>query len=346
MIDLWGNASDPLLQALHFIATVGCMLCVQISKQFLARRDQITLISLPKVNGSAVESNTKSTDFPTPTDQNFTRTPNNFGSDIQNVFFIVGACCFIGSVMLLASWIFYDCKLSHFEKDTEEETQNQSSGSKSNSHGRGKIYLFFASFILCLTSFLAFANEENFSAFGITFAVNSLSWATGDGSNLVTVFWASTLVCRCVSIVFAKFVKVNKFMIVSTLIGLMGTALMASMVEIIPISLWIGACLLGLGNSNTVGNALNAGKRLTSQTGIISSFISASSFTGKIVAPFLLGQLFDLVDPMWFLYLGVVYSSGMFLLSITFLFVQLCNGKQETMEPESDIALEKMSPKA
>ncbi len=120
--------------------------------------------------------------------------------------------------------------------------------------------LVIAAVLLCVISFLGYANEQNFSSYGILFAVKALEWTPVDSSNLLSVFWASTLVCRCVSIVSAKYVKVSTLLFASTLTGLVGTILMASMTNVTPYALWIGASLLGLGNGNVLANALNAGK--------------------------------------------------------------------------------------
>ncbi len=340
-IDLWGDASDPYLQALHFFATVGCTLCVQIAKPFLAERVHQSEAYLVGVNCTQEETMSNTPDHTTPVCLNTTKIPNKFESDVQNVFFIVGAFCVFGTLMLLVSWVFSGCKWSHTPQTTIEDAQKQSVQS-STSPRRSKCYMLMTLFLLCIVSFLGYGNEETFAAFGITFTVNSFDWSTSDASNLVTVFWASVLVCRCVSIVFAKFIKVNKFLIGCTLIGLVGTALMTSLFSVSPISLWIGASLLGLGNGNTVANALNAAKRLSGQTGVISSVIFTSAYTGRIIAPQIVGYLIDNVDPMWFLYLGVVYSGCMFVLSVVFQMAQVSCQNVVTVEQGCDVPLAKI----
>ncbi len=335
-IDLWGDASDPVLQALHFFTTVGCMISFQIAKPFLA--DRLPTGTSWFVTNTTEQSNTNAMDTVTSSLKNITNMPTNFQSDVENVYFIVGACCIVGTLLLLVSWLCSSCKLNH---SLQGQTKDQS-GQRSRSQARSKCYLLVTSLILCFISFLGFANEQTFSAFGILFTVNFLDWTTDDGSNLVTVFLASTLVCRCMSIVFAKFIKVNKLLIASTFIALLGTVLMTSLIKLTPFSLWIGACIFGLGNGNSVANSLNAGKRLTKQTGIISSLILTSAYIGEIMAPQVVGYLFDNVDPMWFLYLGVVYSGSMLLLSIVFQIIQFCTGEKKGVVPECVVPLEKV----
>ncbi len=336
IIDLWGEASDSCVQALYFFATVGSILCVQISKQFLADRGPSFANHVHRINFTVEESITNSTDSKVQNHHNSTKV--TFESDVQNVYFIAGTCSIIGSLMLFVSWLHSGCKLCHSPEDGEEEVQGQSSQS-TKSESTKKCHMFVATFVLCIISFLGYSNEETFGAFGITFTVNSLHWTTSDASNLMTVFWASVLVCRCVSIVFAKFIKVKKFLIGCTLVSLLGTALMTSMISITPLSLWIGASLLGLGNGNLVANTLNAAKRCSSQTGKVLSVILTSAYTGRIIAPQIVGYLIDNVDPMWFLYLGVVYSGGMFVLSVVFQTVQWCCQDVEKEEQTCEISV-------
>ncbi len=302
-------------------------------------------MSLLRSNFTAEDSPSKTSDFVTPILLNKTNTqqPDRFESDIEIVFCIFGVLSTVGTTMQIVSWLHSGCLWSHWVQEAEEGMKSPSLDSP-KSKKSSCCYLLITSFLLCCISFIGYANEDNFASFGITFTVNSLVWSKADASNLVTVFWISVLVCRCVSIIFAKFFPANKIMICSTFIGLAGTLLMTSMISITPLSLWIGASLLGLGNGNTVANTLNAGKKLTSQTGIISSVIISCASAGRIVAPQIIGYLIDHVDPMWFLYLGVVYSGSMLLLSVAFQIVLLCHGKfsRSVVQQECDVPLDKI----
>ena len=175
-------------------------------------------------------------------------------------------------------------------------------------------------------------HDEIFRAFGISFTVNTLDWAPSDASNLITLYLIFLFVCISLSIVLSKFVQVNIFMIASILVELTGTLLMTSMMKVTKLSLWIGVCFLGLGLGNLLPNALNAGKRLKTQSSMIPSLIFAGAYTGRIVAPQLVGYILDHEDPMWFLYLGVLCSSGMLVLSLVFQFVFVCSRKFENRE--------------
>ncbi len=337
VIDLWGKKSDPFLQASLFFGTIGCTLSVQVAKQFLAERDPLTsdnFLSNITVNGSTKTNHTSETIYTFST-----ATPGGFQSHIDKAYFIIGALCVVGTVVQLVSWVHSACKLHHWLQHTKGKMQSSSPG-RPSFHGSNKLFLLLGTLLLCLVAFLGFAIEEQFAAIGITFAVNTLHWTKNDASNLVTLLWASIVTSSCISIVCAKFVEVNKLMIVSSLICCGGSIFMTSMIKVTPFSLWIGASLLGLGVGNAVANAINAGKRLTSQTGIISSFIFGSAYTGKIVAPLLVGYLLDNVDAMWFLYLGVVYSSSLLVLSVVFQVMLLCNRKYESVRQEGDAPVE------
>ncbi len=338
-MDLWKENSDPFVQAVCLFFFVGNILCVQVSKQFLADRVP------PTSRDSLFETNhTNVSAFESPDTTNTTDTApglsSSFESDIEKAYFIFGASCIVGTVIQILSWCHSGCKLSQVLQVTEGEAQSPSAHN-SNFHGHSKMFVFGLSFLLCLVSFLGFANGEMFGAFGITFTVNCLDWSPSDASNLITLYLISTLVCICVSILLSKFVQVNILMIVGILIGFSATILMTSLVTVTKFSLWIGACLLGLGLGNILPNTLNAGKRLTDQSSIISSVIFAGAYTGRIVAPQVIGYLLDHEDPMWFLYLGVVYSGGMLVLSVVFQIVLRCNRNFENMgQQECDVPLE------
>ncbi len=116
---------------------------------------------------------------------------------------------------------------------------------------------------------------------------------------------------------------------------------MALLTNITQFSPWIGACLVGLGLGNVLPNALNAGKRLPGQISILSSVIVAGAYTGRLVAPQVTGYLLDHKDPMWLLYICVVYSSVMLVLSLVFPMVLLCKMKKvEVEQQECDVELQ------
>lgn len=341
-IDLWGNQSDPFLQATLFFASIGCVLCVQVSKQFLAERvNTETGVEIPMNFTAEYYARNSSAPAPSVLD-NATETSNSFHSEVENVFYIIAAISCFGAAMQMTCWFHSGCSLSHLQNTRGEKQPTALQISHAQTMSRS--YLLVASVLLCCVAFLGSSSEDNFSAFGITFTVNVLEWTKSDASNLITVFWLSTLMSRIVTIVFVKLVQVQVYnvMFASTLVGLGGTLLMTVALKVTTLSLWIGASLLGLGIGNMLANTLNAGKWLTSQTGVISSVIFASAYTGKIVAPLLIGYLLDHVDPMWFLYLGVVFSSGVLVLLVVFQGVQMYGGRKcEGARQECDVPLEK-----
>lgn len=310
-IDLWDKDSDPFLQAIFFCASLGAVMCIQLAKLFIAERNL------------EQESNVSGKNFTTlhqfPPHQ---ETHKSFESHIEIVYFIFGALSVVGTAMLMCSWLHSGCKLCHWVHNTENEAKTLLESPQF--HKPKTLCLFGASVLLCSIAFLGLTAEENFSALGITFAVNSLNWAKNDAGNLVSLYWGSLLVSRCVSIALAKCFSAENLLTTSVFISFAGTLLMTFTLKVMSFSLWVGTLLLGLGLGNSAANTLNAGKRLTSQTGFIVSLIMGSRNCGKIVAPLLVGYLMDHEDPMWFLYLGVMYCGGMFLLSVVFQILWTC----------------------
>ncbi len=333
-IDLWGKDSDPLLPALQFFAAVGVMICAQLAKLFLAERMPLLETNLFQTNVALKE------ELQTPTYANVSGVLKPFQSDIGNVYLIFGAITIVGTVLLVLAWLYSGCEFRHWKQDTEGEAYNASLQS-SLVHTPTKLYLFASSLFLCVIAFLGLA-EENFASLSITFAINTLGWSKNDAGNFAILFWASLVVSRCVSVPLAKIIQVDKINIICSSVCFGSTLLMTLMLKVTHFALWIGASLLGLGIGTIFANTLNAGKRLTSQTGIIASFILASGYTGKMVAPLVVGYLMDHVDPLWFLYLGVMYCGGTFVLSVVFQSVKLCS--REVPDPgdrECDVPLQK-----
>lgn len=337
LTDLWGNQSDPFVQARSLFFLLGCVMCVQVAKQFLAERGVPSGTGKTNLTNYQEElSNSTNTTDMVP-DQ-----PDGFESNIENMYYVLGALCIVGTAIQIFCWLHLGCKLKYSLVGIENKTQSQSSQDQ-HAHKHNKSLLFVESSLLCVIAFLGFTNDETFRAFGISFTVNILDWTTTDASNLISVYLICLLICICVSIVLSKFVHVNTLIIVSILIGFIGTILMTSMIKVTDI-LWFGACLLGLGFGNLLPNALNAGKRLTGQSSVISSVIFAGAYAGRIVAPQVIGYVLDHEDPMWFLYLCVVYSGGMLVLSVLIQIV-LCNRKYANVEQhQGDVVLDTLDP--
>ncbi len=333
IIDLWRKESDPLLQAMQVFYTVGCVLSIQVAKLFLAERE-------PPLENDFLEANiTAEVEFVPHIHPNVTDSQETFESDVENAYFVVGAFAITGTVLHVLSWLHSGCKFRHYIPDTEgEDTVAPSQNLELYKLTKGN--LFLVSFLLCLFVFVCFSMGVNFISFGIMFTVNARNWRKNDASNLITVEFISELVSRCLSIVFAKIVHVHKMMIASTLFCLGGTLFMALTLNVTPLSLWIGASLLGLGIGNMQANSLNAGKRLTSQAGVIVSFVLASGYVSEMVAPLVMGYLFDHVDSMWFLYLGALSSVCMLLLLVAYIVVLSRNDTNRSVEQECDVPLD------
>ena len=114
LMDLWGNKSDPFVQARTLFLFVGNMLCVQVAKQFLADRTSVRTNVTTDVAGFANTTDTS----PTQADR--------FESDIKNAYFFTGALCIVGMVTQILSWIHSGHKLNYLLQDTEEETSSLS----------------------------------------------------------------------------------------------------------------------------------------------------------------------------------------------------------------------------
>ncbi len=308
------------------------MLSAQVGKLFLAER-------VPHLKNDFSTTNISGEyEFEQGNSNTTVETQTPFHSDVEYAYFIFGALSVLGGVVHVFGWFHSGCKFSHWNQNTEGEAQSTTSQNL-QIYNLTKFNFVIASCLLCIFVFVCVINGTNFAGFIIIFAVDTLNWTKIDASNLITVVFVSDIVSKSVSIVCAKFVHVHKLMIVGSLLCVGGTLLMTLLLNITTFCLWTGAALLGLGIGNMVANSLNAGKRLTSQAGVIVSFILTSGYTGQIVAPLLTGFLLDNVGVMWFLYLSVVCSGVSFLLLVAYLVV-LCNQRKESVKQECDVPLE------
>ncbi len=181
-VDLWGKDSDPFLHAAQFFATVGCAVCVQVAKLFLAERESQLEYDLFRANTTGEAEPVQE---PRNCSLNVTEIPTAPQSHIENAYFIFGTLCFIGSTVQFLSWFHSGCKFSHWTEATEREEPSLPSP---QSLRLTKVYFSVATFLLCLFAFLSAAVSETFIGFAIIFAVNTLDWTKIDASNLITRF--------------------------------------------------------------------------------------------------------------------------------------------------------------
>ena len=303
-----------------------------MSKPFLADR-------VPSAN-MLNTTNTSREEFAPFTMLNTTFKKGNFETDIYNVYFLFGSCCMVGMILQLVSWLHTGCKLCFSLQLVEGQTETPSLHHPQLQHSCNLVSLCL-SVLLSVSVFLGFTVDATFGGLGMTFTVNCLGWTAKDASNLVTLYVIFLAISGIISIFLAKCFQAKTLMIASSIICLGGNMLMALMINITQFSLWIGACLVGLGLGNVLPNALNAGKRLPGQISILSSVIVAGAYTARLVAPPVTGYLLDHEDPLWFVYICVVYSSVMLVLSLVFPVMLLCKRRYETVEQqECDVELQ------
>ncbi len=233
-IDLWGKESDPFLHATQFCAHCAGIASVQLTKMFLAERGSQQDTTWHRINFTMEEKELNYFD-----ERNTTDSQKQFQSDVENVFFIAGVLSVVGSMMQFLSWFHSGCKLSHWPQAIEREATSPSVQSQ-NICRCTQCNLLLALFLLCLITCLGVTNEESFTSFGITFAVNILDWTESDATNLVTVFFVSELMSLCMSIVLAKFVDAHKLLGFSILTSFGGALIMMLTLKVASFSLWMG----------------------------------------------------------------------------------------------------------
>ncbi len=341
LVELWGKHSDPYLQAVHLFSGVGAVLSPQVIKHFLAEKEPISQHQNEENRNISIEVQVQQPWNESLTYQNATEEPISFDSDVQQMFIIQGVMFLIAALLHVLCLLFSGCKLEYIiDKDVQEKTKASVGGPLQKNN---KPYLFFSISLLCLLTFFS-AAEHVFISLIVPFSIKLLDWTRSYASNLISLFWAFLMVSQLATILLLKFFQMKTLLVVSLLLTLFSPLFMICTVKVTSVSLWIGTIVLALGIGNSIGAVISVGKTVTSYTGVLTSLIYATISGAFALTPYFCGYILDNWDPMWFLYICVIFASCALVSVVLFLTVQhLCsprdeqNGEKEEEEEMNDL---------
>lgn len=328
VIAIWSSRSDPYQMALHFVVNAGAAISPQIFKPFLRKSPSSNNTNLTMVQEYY---NNDTTSY---SNQNiaYQHTPRD--STIHVAYLIIAS-----GILLLA--------LSHFFVFIHDGRQIRRSLKKNNkSHASGAgirgMSKIIALSMFVMLSFMQGGIEELFGGFLMAFVVKHMKWTKEIGTDLITLFWASTSCSRGLGIIGSKFLPASTILAMD--VGLLAVsgiifAFGLSLHWIIP---WICTVLTGVGVGTTLGSLINWGNYCITFRGKETSVIFAAGSLSKMTTLALVGHLFEAVSPMWFTYVNVLLSlTFLAIFILSFIVIRYVTLKQESRKAtETSVSVE------
>ncbi len=309
----------------------------QVVKHFLGEGDPSASNIVPSQSNTSVE-NQKELSLTVPPGHPNSTESISFQSNIQQVFLIEGVLFLVAALLHVLCVLFSGCKLQHI---IDKEVQVKVDSSKGTSYQKPRCFhLFVSIMLLCFLTFFGSAAEYSFAALVVPFCVKMLNWTKSYASNLISLFWAFFMVSQLATAILSKFLQMKIIMVASIALAFFSPIFVTFTVQLTSASLWLGTVILALGVGNLLGAVISMGKNITSRTGILSSLVFASTFGARMSAPILAGYVLDNLDPMWFLYICIMYSSSAVISLALYLTVQFCCSPQN--EQKKDVEEEEM----
>ncbi len=257
-------------------------------------------------------------------------TVEHFHTNIHFVYIIVGVAAVLGALFHLINVWFSGWNLQRIGRSrtqmkviTDRESDTES-----------KCLCCVTIGILCAMVVFYSLVLETFASFVISFTVDHLSWTMSSATTLASVFWGSISLSMLIGTVLSNFIQPTVLLALECSLSLAGAVVLACALLYTPVALWVGFVTVGVGMGSIVPTALGVGKDKTQYTSMLSSTIMTSMYVGRIAAPPIIGYLLDNEDPMWFAYIGVVYTSAIALLFTNFVCVALLSRSCVEKAPE------------
>ncbi len=333
LMELWGKRSDPYLQALQFIGTLGCTLCPLIVKPFL--RGSFHGEPLNSSNATTAENSLDWTsEFATTLQpSSVTRlsvSVEEFHTNIHFVYIIVGSAAFVGALLHAVNIWRSNCNL---QKITETRSEIVvAPHTKTNPEAKCQSCVTIG--LLCAMTLFFCLVLDTFGSFVISFTVDHQSWTTSEATTLAAVFWGSITLSMLLGTILSNFVHCMVLLAIECLLSLAGVVFLACALPYTHVALWVGLVILGVGMGSMAPTILGVGKEQSKFISFLSSAILTSGYVGRIVAPPIIGFILDNMNPMWFAYIGVIYTAAVTLLFVVLISFVFANKGCAHSKPE------------
>ena len=159
--------------------------------------------------------------------------------------------------------------------------------------------------------FLYVGGEIGFGNWIFTYVTETGVATIAQGDTLTSIFWGALTVGRLLSIMLVK--KLNPLQMLT--LNFSGWVAGMVLILIFPNSstiLWIGTIILGFFMSSIFPMIFAIAERTVVFTGKVSGLIYVGNSLGGMIPPFMMGKLFDTVNPIWIMYLEMFCALGCF----------------------------------
>ena len=328
LLRLWDEKSGPYMQALHFSFALGTVVAPLLARPFISHNAIPDIPTSHYCNPSGEDNTTKC--------DNVTAAlfPNCTDSESGESFLHFGWSYWISAMGMLIVAIpliyFAGCTKRRHPKlyeDIIEQRENTQSATKQNKNPANvKHYKAFWVFIVSIcTVFLFFyiGIEVTYGSFIFTFSVTykELCFSKSKAALLNSVYWGSFTFGRLLGIGIAMLKVPTTVMIVADFVGCMATVVLINVVRNNEIVIWIGSGLLGLAIASIFPAILVLVDEYLEVTGRVTAILVNGAALGDMVLPLTVGLLVTNVNPEYFLYLMLAYSSGASVLFVIMLVV-------------------------
>jgi MFS family permease len=163
-----------------------------------------------------------------------------------------------------------------------------------------RLYVSFLALLFLFYNFQMFV-EEIFMSYLTSFAIKYTGWSVKSGSDVMALYYACQFGAIVLGVAISAVVSPRIILIVDQIIMTVACLLLL-LVNVWPDVLWVSAAMAGLGTACSFGGMILWLSNRIAFTGLVSAVAMFGIATGSIVAPTIVGQLFDTVTPLAFVY--------------------------------------------
>lgn len=207
-------------------------------------------------------------------------------------------------LLLLGAWLLGNSRSS--PKPLPVSSESEGPGYRS--------FVFWASVFL----FLYVGAEVGFSGWIYSYAIAKEMADPVTAGYLTSLFWLSLMVGRLFAVAFFRGF-LSQRILRTNLVGCLASLILLLVANESTVLLWVGTICLGLSMASTYPTLLTLAQQTVRITGAIGGWFEAGASIGAMSIPWLIGQLFEPLGPVSFLYVIAVVVALSLLIGSLFL---------------------------
>ncbi|KAL4237401.1 hypothetical protein ACF0H5_002119 [Mactra antiquata] len=355
LIFVWGQEGDSYMQALHFGFSLGASIAPYVTEPFLAKKIKTCqhianmTTDRPSTDSSVSRMYNQSAPSTAILDMHY----YNASADVPNHMTkcteeyeatSVYIAYIIAGIIVLTSTVAFAFLHAHSRKNkltkqvsgNEKKTDGTITRRKQLTRRMKVLYLVLLSILISSYCIV----EDGFASYLMTFAIERLKWDKSTGSFATGLFWVSFGIGRFCGIFIIACCRTKLLLTLYLMMLGCGYAgfLLSAFFNVFPL-IWIFTVVLGFSMSVIFPAIFSwTSENIITVSGKISSVFLTSASSSGMLTMFLIGNLMDKYDPMWFVYILVIVM-GICLLTYAVLSATLRihrnsngDGKETTMD--------------